>query len=357
MAPCSEHRSLPVGPVTTSPEATFLSPELYRSESVAAMERERYAPRFWHSVAASADLPVGHVRAVELLGVPVLLCHGHDGVVRAFRNRCPHRAVAFREPGEGSGACRRLVCPYHGWTYDLEGRLLAAARESEFLEPFDRRAWPLEDLGCQVRCSLIWVAPGADPIPLDDQLDLPLREAGPALDRPLVLLAFHEQALACNWKIAHDNTLDDYHVSIAHPTTLHRLQGPVKHYSHRFGTWANLLATPWGEGGAGEGEFLTFGLPPWNHLLLWPDGRQAMIQFLPDTIDRCRMQVWLLGPEERRTEADALMGEMVHFLAEDRALVESAQRGYGEGFRTGPPHRLEARILHQQAIYLKLLQP
>ena len=44
-------------------------------------------------------------------------------------------------------------------------------------------------------------------------------------------------------------------------------------------------------------------------------------------------------------------------LDEDRVLVESAQRGYGEGFRTGPPHRLEARILHQQAIYAALLEP
>ena len=124
--------------------ATFLPPELYRSEAVAAIEREHYAPRFWHPVAAAADLPTGHVRAVELLGLPVLLCHGRDGVVRAFRNRCPHRAVAFRAPEEGSGACRRLVCPYHGWTYDLNGRLLAAARESEFLAPFERDAWPLE---------------------------------------------------------------------------------------------------------------------------------------------------------------------------------------------------------------------
>ena len=51
------------------------------------------------------------------------------------------------------------------------------------------------------------------------------------------------------------------------------------------------------------------------------------------------------------------MAEMVEFLAEDRVLVESAQRGYGEGFRTGPPHRLEARILHQQRIYAALLEP
>ena len=339
---------------STAPAAAFLPPELYRSEAVAALERQHYASRFWHPVAAAADLPPGHVRAVDLLGLPVLLCHGQDGGVRAFRNRCPHRAVAFREPAEGTVACRRLVCPYHGWTYDLGGTLLAAAREAEFVEPFEREAWQLEALGCRVRASLIWVAFGADPIPLDDQLDLPLREAAPALERPLVPLAFHRQTLACNWKLAHDNTLDDYHVAIAHPTTLHRMQGPVRHYSHRFGTWANVLATPWLQG---EAEFLTFGLPPWNHLLLWPDGRLALIQFLPNRLDNCAMLVWLLGPEERQGEGEALMAEMVEFLAEDRVLVESAQRGYGEGFRTGPPHRLEARILHQQRIYAALLEP
>ncbi|MCP9796282.1 aromatic ring-hydroxylating dioxygenase subunit alpha [Cyanobium sp. Lug-B] len=338
----------------TATRAAFLPPDLYGSPAVAALEREHYATRFWHPVAAAADLPPGHVRALELLGLPVLLCHGRDGAVRAFRNRCPHRAVAFHEPAEGSVACRRLVCPYHGWTYDLGGTLLAAAREGEFVDPFERGAWPLEALDCQVRASLIWVALGAEPIPIDDQLDLPLQEAPDALARTLVPLAFHERGLACNWKIAHDNTLDDYHVAIAHPTTLHRLQGPVRDYRHRFGTWANVLATPSPEG---DGAFLTFGLPPWNHLLLWPDGRLAMIQFLPETLDTCRMQVWLLGPASRQDEGEALMAEMVHFLAEDRALVESAQRGYREGFRTGPPHRLEARILHQQAIYAALLEP
>jgi phenylpropionate dioxygenase-like ring-hydroxylating dioxygenase large terminal subunit len=347
---------------STVPES-FLPAQLYRSEAVATLELHHWAPRFWHPVAALSELPQGHVQAFELLEEPVLLSHGTDGEVRAFRNRCPHRAVAFLEPARGRVACRRLVCPYHGWTFNLVGELLAAARESEFLEPFERQSWPLERLGCQVRGSLIWVAMGSEPIPLEDQLDLVIQEAGADLERPRVQLAFHEQTLACNWKIAHDNTLDDYHVAIAHPTTLHRLQGPVKHYGHLFGTWTNLLATPWMEptpapavADRGPQRFLTFGLPPWNHLLLWPDGRLATIQFLPEALDRCRMRVRLLGPVERAAAGDTLMAEMVHFLDEDRALVESAQRGYGEGFRTGPPHRLEARILHQQSLYRELMK-
>ena len=53
-----------------------------------------------------------------------------------------------------------------------------------------------------------------------------------------------QRRLTCNWKVAHDNTLDDYHVAVAHPTTLHREQGPVKDYVHRFTEFGNVLITP-----------------------------------------------------------------------------------------------------------------
>jgi phenylpropionate dioxygenase-like ring-hydroxylating dioxygenase large terminal subunit len=336
--------------------AGFLEPAVYRSTAIALLERQHYATRFWLPIAALSQIPEGHVLALELMGDPILLTNEPGEGVRAFRNRCPHRGVAFRATSQQSEPCRKLVCPYHGWTYDLAGDLLAAARESEFLAPFDRADWPLEPLGCRELGSIVWVALAEHPIRLEEQLDLVLSEAGDQLQRSRHLLAFHEQEMACNWKIAHDNTLDDYHVAIAHPTTLHRVQGPVRHYRHRFGVWANVLATPYEENG-GSGEFLTFGLPPWLHLLLWPDGRQAVIQFLPVCLDRCRMQVTLLGPADRLAEGEALMAEMVHFLAEDRTLVESAQKGYGEGFRPGPPHQLEGRILHQQAIYARLMKP
>lgn len=358
MAHPSPERDPPGQPGSDQAElpSRFLEPAVYRSAAVAELERQHYAARFWLPIAAVSQIPQAHVLALALLGEPILLTHKPGEGVRAFRNRCPHRGVAFRTPSQGSEPCRKLVCPYHGWTYDLGGDLLAAARESEFLTPFDRDAWPLEPLPCRELGSLVWVALGEHPIPLEEQLDLVLREADDQLLRPRILLACHGQELACNWKIAHDNTLDDYHVAIAHPTTLHRVQGPVRHYRHRFGDWANVLATPYEEHGA-SGEFLTFGLPPWLHMLLWPDGRQVVIQFLPVGLNRCLMQVTLLGPADRLAEGETLMNEMVHFLAEDRRLVESAQGGYGEGFRPGPPHRLEARILHQQAIYARLMKP
>jgi len=329
----------------------FLPAWAYGSGRLAGAERQRYANRFWHPVACASQLPPGSCLALSLLSQPILLSHPADGPPRAFLNRCPHRGVALQEPSAGPVACRRLVCPYHGWTYGLDGSLLAAARETDFLEPFERSAWPLPSLPCQLLGSLIWVALGPDPSPLSEQLDLVLEEAGPLLPQPKVLLASAAQELACNWKIAHDNTLDDYHVAIAHPTTLHREQGPVRHYRYGLSRCATLLATPHGVGG----ELLTFGLAPWTHWLFWPDGRQVLIQFLPTNPSQCQMVVWLLGRAELAPVAQAWLAEILAFLAEDQALVEAAQRGYASGLIPGPPHRLEQRILKQQALYAELM--
>jgi phenylpropionate dioxygenase-like ring-hydroxylating dioxygenase large terminal subunit len=328
----------------------FLASWLYRSPDVAEHERQRYSNRLWHPLTSATAIPEGHAQAFELLGVPLLLAR-QGGVIRAFLNRCPHRAVALQQPSDRATACRRLVCPYHGWTYDLAGRLQAAARESDFFAPFQRDDWPLPALRCQERVGLIWVALGDDPLPLEVQLDLLLEEAGASLEQPRQLLRRTQRSLDCNWKIAHDNTLDDYHVAIAHPTTLHREQGPVRHYRHVISEHATLLATPYPDGG----EFLTFGLAPWTHLLLWPDGRVALIQFPPLDVQRCRMEIWLLGDAAFEAQADAWMEQLQTFLEEDKRLVEAAQLGYRSGFTPGPPHRLELRILQQQTFYCRLM--
>ena len=328
----------------------FLASWLYTSPDVAERERQRYSNRLWHPLTSATAIAEGHAQAFDLLGVPLLLTR-QGGVLRAFLNRCPHRAVALQQPTDHATPCRRLVCPYHGWTYDLQGRLQAAAREADFLAPFNREDWPLPALHCQERAGLIWVALGDDPLALEAQLDLLLEEAGACLEQPRQLLRRRQLSLGCNWKIAHDNTLDDYHVAIAHPTTLHREQGPVRHYRHALSDHATLLATPYPDGG----EFLTFGLAPWTHLLLWPDGRLALIQFPPLDVERCRLEIWLLGDAALKEQADAWMEQLQSFLEEDKRLVEAAQLGYRTGFTPGPAHRLEQRILQQQSLYRQLM--
>lgn len=329
---------------------TFLPAWLYTDPAIVQRERQRYAPRLWHPLTASTALAEGQVQAFELLGVPILLTRS-QGALRCLINRCPHRGVALQQPSQQPQTCRRLVCPYHGWTYDLAGQLLAAAREGDFVGSFERSDWPLMPLQCRELGGLIWVAIGPDPLPLEQQLDLVLQEAEALFAWPRELLLRQSHVLNCNWKIAHDNTLDDYHVAIAHPTTLHREQGPVRLYRHALSDHASLLATPYGE----VGEFLTFGLAPWTHLLLWPDGRLALIQFPPIDPGHCYMEVCLLGDGALKPQAQVWMEEVQTFLAEDRRLVESAQLGYASGLVPGPPHRLEQRILQQQSLYCRLM--
>ena len=126
--------------------AQFLPAWLYCEPYIAELEYELYAKRCWHPIAACSELRAGQALALELLGVPLLLTRPEAGEIRVFLNRCPHRGVALLDTDRSARDCRRLVCPYHGWTYDLYGRLRAAAREGDFLEPFHRSDWPLKSL-------------------------------------------------------------------------------------------------------------------------------------------------------------------------------------------------------------------
>jgi phenylpropionate dioxygenase-like ring-hydroxylating dioxygenase large terminal subunit len=200
---------------------------------------------------------------------------------------------------------------------------------------------------------LIWVALTQAVTPLEQQLDLVHQRVADLWTQPLHQVRTLQRILHCNWKIAHDNTLDDYHVAVAHPTTLHREQGPVRDYAHHATALVNLLVTPHADGGC----FHTFGLPPWLHLITWPDGRLALLEFLPLSLASCRMQLRLFAPGATSggPSADAAnnawLKELLAFLDEDQALVESAQRGYRSGLVPGPPHGLEQRIIHWQEVY------
>ena len=338
---------------------SFLPAWLYTEPDVHRWDCSSYAGHYWHPVAALGQLAPGQSLALSLLEQPLLLTWPEGGEPLAFLNRCPHRGVALQRESTEAVPCRRLICPYHGWTYNLQGALLAAAREQEFQQPFQREDWPLTALPCRVDGPLIWVALNGTPVPLGQQLALVHQEVMALWQTPVQQVHNLRRSLACNWKIAHDNTLDDYHVAVAHPTTLHREQGPVRDYVHRFTDLGNVLVTPHAAGGS----FHTFGLPPWTHLITWPDGRLVLLEFLPQSADRCTMQLRLFRPDTSQAAeravpdgaSEAWLNDLLEFLKEDQQLVESAHRGYRSGITPGPVHRLEQRILHWQSIYRQQL--
>jgi choline monooxygenase len=150
-----------------------------------------------------------------LAAEPILVVRGEDGVLRAFYNVCRHRAACVMP--EAEGRVSRLRCRYHGWTYDLAGRLRGTP-EFDGVADFNRDANGLVPVAVAVWGPLVWVNLGPSPPPLQDYLTpLPERTRGLGLEA-LRFVDRREYRLACNWKVFVDNYLDGgYHVNTVHP--------------------------------------------------------------------------------------------------------------------------------------------
>src|SRR6185503_19717608 len=114
----------------------------------------------------SAALPqIGSYVAREVAGIPLVVVRGNDGQVRAFRNACRHRGM---QVASGTGCARALVCRYHGWTYNLEGRLRHIPHEAGF-PGFDKEAHPLVPVTASERFGLVLLTQD-EPVLGDDSL-------------------------------------------------------------------------------------------------------------------------------------------------------------------------------------------
>src|SRR5215467_14522780 len=148
--------------VWREPVANYRSPERLKSEIEVVL---RCTPT---PFCPSAALPeVGSYVAREAAGIPIVVVRGSDGKVRAFRNACRHRGM---QVASGSGCARAFVCRYHGWTYNLEGKLRHIPHEDGF-PGFDREKHPLVPVTATEKLGLVFInqdgLPTADPS-LDD---------------------------------------------------------------------------------------------------------------------------------------------------------------------------------------------
>jgi phenylpropionate dioxygenase-like ring-hydroxylating dioxygenase large terminal subunit len=168
-------------------------------------------------LAATAELPEpGSYKAMEAVGVQVLLTRTQVGEVRAFVNMCSHRGARLMD--EGCGKAHRFTCPYHAWTYSPEGDLVAIYGAEQFGE-IDKGEHALTPLPCLEKAGLIWVT--LDP---GSTLDIDLFLSG--YDSPLSQFGLEnwhhhstQRVEGPNWKIAYDGYLDYYHLPILHRNT------------------------------------------------------------------------------------------------------------------------------------------
>ena len=168
-------------------------------------------------LAMSCELrETGDFKTLEVAGVPVLILRDQDGDARAYINSCSHRGAVVVT--EERGNRRRFSCPYHAWTYDHGGNLVAIYQEREFGE-IDKSCHGLTPLPVGERAGMIWVT--LDP---ESKLDIDTYLCG--YDQVLDAFGFADWSLydsraieGPNWKIAYDGYMDLYHLPILHRNT------------------------------------------------------------------------------------------------------------------------------------------
>jgi glycine betaine catabolism A len=190
----------------------------YTSERVLAFELERLFAGSWLCVGRAEDLAEpGSRRAVDAGGVGVLLVRGADGALRAFANVCRHRAHELLAPGTaGHGAA--IVCPYHGWSYRLDGSVHAAPGLSAGLVPgFLPAEHGLVRLPLEVWHGFVMVNGSGDGVPLAEHLGALDELVAPYRPERLVAMASSEYRVEANWKVVCENYHECYHCPRIHP--------------------------------------------------------------------------------------------------------------------------------------------
>ncbi len=188
----------------------------YVDEAALRLEHERIFRRYWQYVARIDEIAEpGSYHTSRAGDIPVLIIRDREGELRAFLNVCRHRGSIVCK---GSGRRETIQCPYHAWTYGLDGRLLKAPR-SEREGGFDADELGLVPLQLDTWGPFVFVNPDHDAAPLAETLeDVPERIAAAGIDvDTLRFLSRAESEYEANWKICAENFLECYHCPSAHP--------------------------------------------------------------------------------------------------------------------------------------------
>ena len=203
-------------------EARHLPGYIYSSPEIFAAEKERIFMVDWLCMGRVEELPnPGDYKTFDVMGDPIAIARGSDGALHAFSNLCAHRGVEVFQ-GEGNG--ERFHCPYHGWTYDLEGKLLGAPYMEES-QRFDPKQCRLPPLQLDTWAGWIFVNFDMDAPPLSTHLadfaaDFDFLRMGDMRLAPDYQASGGE--VNCNWKFFVENVVDEYHVRVAHKDTVGR---------------------------------------------------------------------------------------------------------------------------------------
>ncbi|HCN70780.1 MAG TPA: hypothetical protein DIS96_03330 [Pusillimonas sp.] len=344
---------------------------IYHDPQVFKREKERIFMKDWLYVGREEEVPnPGDFMTLRLVGEPVMLVRDKDGTLRALLNMCLHRGVEVAE--ETSGNTRAFRCPYHGWTYDLSGKLTGAQSMKE-LPDFDISSKNLRPIKLETWHGNVFICFDANPPPFKAFIQ-DIEENFSFLRMDKCQLGFKLKiSFACNWKFAFENLMDFYHVPVLHAKSfgsrvrwgndgveLNKLGGSTINYSTSPSTPGGLPLMgkmPWLEQedvSLGRAGYLQPSLSMFARIdyagpmVIWP-------------VDETHCEVWIyrLFPEEvfQRPDIDEKLKVYHDFqitvLEEDRTMIESMQRAMqSKNYVPGHMAPLEKTVHHYLKNYI-----
>ncbi len=330
---------------------------LYTDPEFFAVERERLFRAAWQVVCHQNDLPApGSYHTLDYLGESIVVIRGQDGVIRGFHNVCRHRAARLVDGP--TGQCRRLVCPYHAWTYDLAGRLVGVPLKASYgdLDPARHGLAPVE---LEICFGFVFVRLVADGPSVAEMIAPYAHELVPYRLEELVPQGrVTLRPRPVNWKNVADNYADSLHIAVAHPG-LTRLFG--KGYGIEATAWVDKM---WGElvdqpSRSWSERHYQRHLPPvphlpperqrlWTYFKLWPNvafdlypDQVDFMQFLPlsATSTMIREIAYALPDQRRAMRATRYLNWRINRQVnrEDTDLINRVQAGMGSSSYTVGP--------------------
>jgi phenylpropionate dioxygenase-like ring-hydroxylating dioxygenase large terminal subunit len=206
------------------PKGTTLLQEFYTDPAIFQRDIDRIHLRHWICVGHESRIRErGDWFRFDIAGESIIVVRGRDDRVRALLNVCRHRGS--RVCYEGEGNARMLVCPYHAWTYDLEGRLRTARRMGS---DFDASALALHEIHLRILEGLVFVCFAEQPPSLDHVEETLAAGLGPYGWSRAKVAHRASYGVDANWKLATENYQECYHCAPAHPefSRLHATEKP-----------------------------------------------------------------------------------------------------------------------------------
>lgn len=345
-------------------------PQLFRNEDIAALETEKIWNQDWVCTGLASEIPdTGDYLTYSIASEKIFCIRDTTGRIRTFSNVCRHRMMQLLE---GSGQSKRVTCPYHAWTYDLDGNLKIAGQMNEH-KTFEKNKTCLPEFRTEIWHGWIYVTLNESAPPLSESLS--------ALDKVVkrfnmseykhIITQDHEWDT--NWKLLTENFMEGYHLPVAHKATVgawmpvNKVEFPAKTYdAFTYQTFPKENDATYGRAHKDnkvlKGKWRNTSVMPTvfpSHMYVLAPDHFWYLSLRPNGIGKVMVRFgFAVAPEVYAAieDIDAWTEEMLQFFdqvnAEDQHVVEGIFLGSESAFAESGPLSWLERSIHDFQAYL-----